>query len=788
MAPPICFFRDLTTALSPLAGGKGSTLARLSRAGYPIPDGFIVLTRAFDGDALTPTARSRLRPALAFLRANQRDCAFAVRSSAVNEDSAQASFAGALDTVLDVRDDDAVADAIETVRRSRHHERVAAYSQAQGLPAQQDVAVVVQRLVRPQIAGVLFTADPVTGSRDTLVGNYVHGFGEPLVAGEATALAFTLTRPHGDYTGPEALRPHARELHRLGTRLEDELAAPQDIEWALVDDQLTLLQARPITTLRAHDPITGVWNDSLTGDYLWTSTNLGEAVPDVMTPCTWSLLQIFLADTLPILHFRGLTPAGNIGGRPYLNLSVAATLSHAFGISPRRFSALASLVFGRLPPGVEIPLLPIPRWPILRALLPEVVRLQRRVREHHRLLPAFVAEGPARCDDLRARIQDTTRPADLLTLWSDDLLPYFRLCSRMLEAGARHESKQSMALRLALRALVGEADTNALLSNLGAHDSPLESLGPLVSLTQLTRGTIDRARYARRHGHRGPHEFEVSLPRPAEDPRFIDRQLDALRDAPLDVDVLLARQAQAHADAWTRLEQRHPHLAAPLRHRLDRAARGARDRELARSEAVRVFWPLRTFVLRAGELTAHGDDLFFLSIDEILALLRGDLTPLARIPPRRDAHARQSALPPYPPLVRGRFDPFQWAADPRRRNDLFDARGDLTPPPHAITGFPGAAGIVEGHARVLTTHDDAHLLQRGEILVTPVTNIGWTPLFPRAAAIVTDVGAPLSHAAIVARELGIPAVVGCGNATTRLRTGDRIRVNGAQGTVERLDP
>jgi rifampicin phosphotransferase len=149
-----------------------------------------------------------------------------------------------------------------------------------------------------------------------------------------------------------------------------------------------------------------------------------------------------------------------------------------------------------------------------------------------------------------------------------------------------------------------------------------------------------------------------------------------------------------------------------------------------------------------------------------------------------------SSRSPIPrPSSRGRFDPARWAADPRRRSDLSDARGASAPSSDAIdaiSGCPGAAGVVEGVVRVLAAPEEGSQLLAGEILVTTVTNIGWTLLFPRAAAIVTDVGAPLSHAAIVARELGIPAVVGCGNATMRLRTGDRVRVDGARGTVELL--
>ncbi|QTR03542.1 pyruvate, phosphate dikinase, partial [Saccharothrix algeriensis] len=147
---------------------------------------------------------------------------------------------------------------------------------------------------------------------------------------------------------------------------------------------------------------------------------------------------------------------------------------------------------------------------------------------------------------------------------------------------------------------------------------------------------------------------------------------------------------------------------------------------------------------------------------------------------------RYRALPPYPTVIRGHFDPVSWAADPDRRGDVH-APAAAAPPRREVTGLPGAAGVAEGVVRVIPSVADGAALRPGEVLVTTVTNIGWTPLFPRAAAVVTDVGAPLSHAAIVARELGIPAVVGCGDATARLRTGDRVRVDGARGTVTPVD-
>ncbi len=158
------------------------------------------------------------------------------------------------------------------------------------------------------------------------------------------------------------------------------------------------------------------------------------------------------------------------------------------------------------------------------------------------------------------------------------------------------------------------------------------------------------------------------------------------------------------------------------------------------------------------------------------------------MPSRRAAYQTYQALPPYPALIRGQFDPVRWAADPNRRTDYYDEQAVPARPEETVRGFPGAAGVVEGTARVLRTPEEAAGLGDGEILVTTVTNIGWTPIFPRAAAVVTDVGAPISHAAIVARELGIPAVVGCGNATMLLHSGDWVRVDGSNGTVEVLRP
>ena len=193
------------------------------------------------------------------------------------------------------------------------------------------------------------------------------------------------------------------------------------------------------------------------------------------------------------------------------------------------------------------------------------------------------------------------------------------------------------------------------------------------------------------------------------------------------------------------------------------------------------------FALRAAELTGLGNQVFFLTLDELLELLAGNQAVLDSIAARKQSYEKYKKLPPYPSVIRGHFDPLEWAADPNRKRNIVDAVDPYSAyKSKFIKGSPGSAGQVIGIARVVDNPEQGQMLQKGEILVTVQTDVAWTLLFPRAGAVITDVGAPLSHAAIVARELGIPAVVGCGDATTRLKTGDRIRVDGARGVVEIL--
>jgi len=746
------------------------------------------------------------------------DVPVAVRSSATVEDLPGMSAAGQHDTYLNVRGEAAVLDAVKRCWASLWSARAIGYRARRGVePGEVSIAVVVQQLVLADAAGVMFTVDPLDGARDQVVISANWGLGESVVAGDVTPDVAVVDRASGtlvsyqigskeimtvaDGTGTRAtdtpadlrsaavLSPgEAGELARVGLAIEKLYDEPMDIEWALAAGELSVLQARPVTTPVSR-PATGpgeLWNDSLSGDYLWSDGNLGEALPDVMTPATWSFVELLMSRMTFPPSLPGYRGYGRIGGRFYANVSMSISLEARVGISPRRFAALFGPVLGKLPPVEEIPRPRLPRWKVTRLMVPAAVAMIRRIIASHKRLPEFLAGGPGRCERLRAEIEQTTDATVLASLWSAKVQPLVEDAGGMLAAATGAQGTILLTAPGKLATLVGEADAALLLSGQQAGGVPLASLGPATGLARLARGEIDRDTFARQYGHRGSHELELSIPRPAEDPAWIDGQLAAIGDSARDAGGLLADQEAARAAAWERLTRQDPKKAAAAHKLIARWAPVAHDREAARSEVARSAWVARTWIRHAGQLTGHGDDLFFLELPETIGLLRGDPAPLTSAPARRASYQTYQALPSYPALIRGHFDPIRWAADPNRRSDYYDERAQTAKPAGAIAGFPGAAGVVEGIARVLRTPEDAAQLGDGEILVTTVTNIGWTPIFPRAAAVVTDVGAPLSHAAIVARELGIPAVVGCGNATMRLHSGDRIRVDGSHGTVEVL--
>ncbi len=773
-------FRSLLSEDQAVAGGKGGTLARLFQAGYPVPDGFVILPSAFDDDQLRIEAWDQVTQNLADIRRQNGRTAFAVRSSALAEDSAYASFAGEFETVLDVHSDDAVRAAIQQVHQSRNADRVKAYSAARGIEPDQEIAVVVQKLIRADLSGILFTADPVTGDTFTMIGNYVFGFGEELVSGEVEPYSFSLRKPKGSYQGPPDLNQFAKKLYQLASRLEEDLGGPQDIEWAIADGELYLLQSRPITTLLEYDPQTGEWNSSFSGDYVWIGS---EVFPDVMTPSSHSLFKRLYDYDVVKLNF-----IGNIGGRFYMNFSLMDVLMRAFGKSREFLLNYIKLSTGFNLQGVELPEIPLSRWTLIKAMFPvqrKMLPLQSRLMKQ---FDEIIAANPARCQELHQRIQETADNKTLIALWHEAVFPLFYDLLMIQDKANEDYFLPYLAGRDILLKFMEDQAAERCLANLIGSSGQLTSIKPLLGLAQVARGKMSREAYTLLAGHRSLHEDELSAPRPSEDPNWIDQRIAEFNDSPVDYESMIAKRSQETARAWDEFSAAFPKQSAKVKKKLARAALGMEQREIIRSELTRSISVIRAWFLQAGALTDLSSGVFFLEDHEVLDVLAGKEEITASIPIRRAAYERQKALPKYPMVIRGRFDPYIWAKDPARRSDRFDpqAAGATFEQKDTLTGLPGSAGRVEGVVRIVHNPLEEHRFEAGEILVASSTNVGWTPLFPKAAAVITDIGAPLSHAAIVARELGIPAVVGVGNATRRLRTGDRVQVDGGQGTVKIL--
>jgi pyruvate,water dikinase len=761
------------------AGGKGATLAKLYQSGYPVPNGFILLSSCFNEKGLLGAAREALISHYHQLIEKISTGKVAVRSSGLSEDSATASFAGEFETVLNVSSEDELLNAVQTVFDSSKSERANAYAKAQNISDIHTIAVVVQQMLAPSMSGILFTTDPVSGDDNIMQGNLTKGLGEQLVSGEVTGDVFTLQASSGAYDGPDYFKPYQSELFRLASKLVADFKTPQDIEWAVENDKLFLLQARPITTL---PQIPNVWNESLKGDYLWSNSNIGEIFGCPVTPFTWSIFKESVDRGLGSVNNHPM--AGLIGGRIYLNLSLFVSILNKLGKPKENILKEFDLFLGQIPDHVDIPLAKVTLGGVLGFMARQMKGTFKSYMSHKKFLKWIREECLTWCETKFQAIERCQNNADLLRLYPEVESVFFKSLEMIGFTFNLLIQQQRKKFRPALSKVLSSEDLEIMMSGLGG-DEQLKSMGPLLGISAMKEGKMTREAFIRNYGHRGPNEAEFSTPRTGENPDWIDILMDQWRDS--DVDRLLQKQKENRERIWKEIDQKLPKQANKLRKLFAASAIHAQNREYVRSESIRQMWVIRKFVEKAAQLNGLGDELYYLSKSEVLRYLQGDTGLLENVKNRRETYNICKGLPALPNIISGQIDLLAWAKDPKRRTDYFDSHHtQVADNENQIKGFPGSAGVVEGFVRVLNSHEQMDQFKSGEVLVTSVTNVGWTPLFPRAAAIVTDIGAPLSHAAIVARELGIPAVVGAGTATMRLKTGDKVRINGSEGVVELL--
>ncbi len=758
---------------SALLGGKASSLRKMCAAGFPVPEGYVILANAWEDFKLRKEAKEEL---IHFVETLPGTYTYAVRSSAIGEDGKEHSFAGAYETKLDVPKDQ-ILNAVEEIAASANTERVRLYAQHQK-STEGNIAVVIQRYVKPELAGVLFTADVITGSSAKMLGNYVRGCGERLVSGEETGLNFSFDAMHYSYHGNTELKPYAKKLYQFAVKIRDLYHCPMDIEWAVSNKTLYLLQARPITTLNRFHRDTYQINGSLSGEYLFSKTNVGEIFMCPVSPATNSILEM-ICESLGLPDF-----IDNICGQAYCNLSILCSCLVSFGISKKKAYEIISDIAGAIPEGVEIPVFPFDRATFIKKMKRMI--FGKKIKFDKTITNIPKKEFKNRMGEIGDRlikgIRKQSTNMELKKYWETHCNAYL---SRVLSVVMTSLSLKSLLkTRQQLVELVGEEMANVLCSN-SSNNGVLESMKPLLALEDVIEGKLSKEEYLKQYGHRSVNEMELSCPYPYENPAFLEERMQQHKASGINVHKMKEAQNIRYRKAVREFRKKYPTKAAWLDKKLTAFAKANFERERVRSQAVKLFCLMREFLLKAAELNGIGDDIFMLYFQETLAFLEGDSSVLHPIPERKQQYLKYCSYPAFPNIIVGRFQPEEWLQNPNRRVDLWQS-GNIIPASADIKGYAGASGIVEGKVRILRNPAEAVTLQPGEILVTTATNIGWTTVFAKAAAIITDIGAPLSHAAIVAREFGIPAVVGCGNATEVLKTGDVVRVDGSTGIVNLL--
>ncbi len=829
-APLVIPLDELGLGSLPLAGGKAAQLGALIHAGLPVPGGFCVTTTAYRR-GLDEALRAEIAAAYEAMDAGL----VAVRSSATAEDLPDASFAGQQETFLNVEGREAVLDAVARCWESLFTERAVAYRRDRNI-ADDDVAmaVVVQRMVPAAAAGVLFTVNPVTGAHDEMVVEAARGLGDQVVSARVTPARYRVRRraPHevmereGESEGEILSAAHLAELAELGLRAERMLGRAADIEWALDSEQLWLLQARSVTAVGGQGPAVEFgsrWNEEACRGRLlfWSNHNVRETMPYPHTPFSWSLWkQLLLPMMLRAMGFYGsremhqleALPAGMdlIEGRIYWNLNVCAGL-----FTPRLFHAMTvhvdtevadflkkAMASGELQPiyaplGMRLRMwarflfactrvlrrTPEQAWRSLRHAAREVEEFRRmpleRLTDQHILALAryFCYENLPRSNEALFAAVSSLPAVEYLAR----ALPRWGFpdtFARLLAGCGNPTMDTALALWDVAAAAPEEVRRTFAAEPIAAVPGALAQSDPGRAFLARVQAFLEQ------HGHRAAREFDFACPRWRDDPTFVYETLRNYLAHPADqptpaehyaglqrgrVELKAQVEAGLARRPWRRwlfrklmhmVETRQPLREAPKFYGMMGLAH-VRD----------LYLEVARRLVERGTLAAV-DDFYFLTLGELeeFAAGRGDPAAVtAQIPERRREFARQLRANPAL-IVRSDGRPVVTTV----------ATGDV------LRGTPVSWGSVRGKVRVLLDPADGAQLHAGEILVAPFTDPGWTPLFLTAGGLVMEVGGIMSHGAVVAREYGIPAVVGVKEATRQLHDGELVEVNGATGEVRRV--
>ncbi len=856
-------FREIDRTQVAVVGGKGANLGELSRIeGVRVPAGFCVTTDAFRAilaeapsiddrldrlSRVNPADRESIRTLSAEIRrilggiAIPDDLAaaitgalarlgehgaYAVRSSATAEDLPTASFAGQHDTYLNVVGPAAILQHVNRCWASLFTERAVTYRVRNGVD-NRDVrmAVVVQQMVLPQAAGVLFTADPVTSNRRLVSVEASFGLGEALVSGLVNADVYTVrdgeivakavaTKQLAIHASPaggtreEAIEPARQEqpaltdaqvlrLAQLGRRIEAHFECPQDIEWCLVDGGFHIVQSRPITTLF---PIPAVGDRD---NHVYVSVGHQQMMTDPMKPLG---LSVWLLTTR--------APMYEAGGRLFVDVTQGlASPSSRTGLleglrksDPLIGDALQTI----LERGDFIPSLPDegPGGPPAGGA-PAPIDTD----------PAIVTELIGRTQASLAAVKRDIR-AKSGTALLDFILADFQELQRILFDPQSHQAimagmEATWWLNEQLQAWLGEKNAADTLTQSAPHNvtsemglalldvadairphpevvgflQHVEDEGFLDEMVELAGGREARdaiGAFLDEYGMRCVGEIDITRPRWSERPTtLVPVILGNIKN--FEPGAGKRRFEQGQQEAWKKEQELLERLravpdgerkAGEVKRMIDRVRTFIGYREYPKYGMVSRYFVYKQALLEEAErlVQAHvlreKEDIFYLRLQEVHDVVRTQHVDDQLIRQRRDAFRSYQALTPPRVLT----SDGEAVAGAYRRDDL---------PTGALVGLPVSAGTIEGRARVILDMAEADV-EAGDILVTAHTDPSWSPLFVAINGLVTEVGGLMTHGAVIAREYGLPAVVGVERATRLIRDGQRIRVNGTDGYVEIL--
>lgn len=805
-----------------LVGGKGLQLALLTQAKLPVPEGFCVTAVAHRRLNGTPLQNdSDLVNDIVQAYHDLGGGPVAVRSSATSEDGSVTSFAGQQETVLGVKGASDVLDAIAHCWNSLHSERANAYRQQHQASSEGEaMAVVVQKLIPAEVAGVLFTRDPLDPEGRRMLIEASWGLGETVVSGQVMPDRFTIDRDTGELIdqqihtktiqrtadGPEPVPPkrqkqpcltseQLKELCQLAMKIEKHYGEPRDVEWGWTqeDNRFWVLQARPITTPDAaereqarREEVAQLRELAEPEGTVWSRFNLSEILPEP-TPMSWAIVRRLMSGKGGLgLMYRdlGFNPDRSLDemgaydlicGRTYCNLSREPRFYSGWIPYEHPFELLKAHPEKAIYPQA----LPNPsrRGPLFWLFLPirlpiqlfRSIRFALRLNNYnqkfpekfrHEIIPDMVADVER---EQQEDVSTRTTPALLERLehWIHRALYDFARDS--LKPTALASIAMGNLRRLLMRPL-GVEGSQAVLSELtmGIQADPEADLPGAV--TELQAGTMTRETFLHRYGHRGPREMELASPRWNEmDKLPVASSLASQPTSsgrttftPRSVD-RIAEEANLKGLHRTALEQQITAMQTHLS-----------LRETAKHYLMLGYALIRRFLVELGKRFDLGEDVFFLTPDELPHLIAGKhLTDLIQKRKRR----REIVLAMELPQVL-----FSDDLDAIGRPVIVEGATELQ-------GVPLSLGSAEAPALVLSEPNMDNVPEEPYVLVCPSTDPAWVPLFSRAKALVMETGGTLSHGAIVAREFGLPAVAGLPGVLQQIQNGQIIRVDGTNGKV-----